>query len=363
MGLVSVIMPTYNAERYLAEAIDSVLGQTHAELELIVVDDGSTDSSGEIARSYGDPRLRYHRQDNAGEGAARNTGLDLARGHFVCWNDADDISLPHRLEKMLEPLADPDVAFAHCDVLLIDENDSPVGYWASRQTQPGELIATLLVAGTPFNNNTMLWRREMIGENRFDPTVGFGTDTDFVARTCAGRRAAHVAAPLLLYRRHDQSMSTGDPYVAREITYLLEREELTDLLPQACADDVPADVQQVIAAAVIGRSLVRRHDLNNGKPLLEAVARDAAFVPEPWRGVVLGALHLALAKPAEALQLLSACDTPEALVWQLRGDAFADLGQGSEAAACFLRAARLDPDYSEPTRALSRLFGPHRIAC
>jgi hypothetical protein len=356
-------MPTYNAERYLSDAIDSVLEQTHEELELIVVDDGSTDASAEIAKSFDDDRVRYHRQDNAGEGAARNTGLGLARGDFVCWNDADDLSLPHRLEKMLEPFENPQVDFAHCDALLIDENDDPVGYWASRQTQPEDLIATLLAAGTPFNNNTMLLRRELVGDNRFDPSVGFGTDTDFVARVCARRRAVHVAAPLLLYRRHEASMSTGDPYVAREITYLLDRESLLDLLPQARAESVPEDVQHVIAAAVIGRSLIRRHDMNNGKPLLESAARDADRLPEPWRGLVLGALQLAVGKAAEAYQLLSGCETPEVLVWQLRGEALAELGHTSGAATCFVQAALRDPEYPEPARALSRLFGPHRIAC
>jgi hypothetical protein len=171
-----------------------------------------------------------------------------------------------------------------------------------------------------------------------------------------------VAAPLLLYRRHDASMSTGDPYVAREIAHLLERESLLDLLPQARSEGIPEEVQSVIAAAVIGRSLIRRHDLNNGKPLLESAAKDSAQVPEPWRGLVLGAVHLAVGRPGEALDLLSRCGGPAVLVWQLRGEALAELGEAAAAATCFVQAARLDPAYAEPNRALSRLFGPHRIA-
>src|SRR5262245_32513563 len=92
-GLISVPMCVYNGETYLAEAIDSVLRQTYRPIELILVDDGSTDRSGEIARGYGD-RLTYIHQTHAGVGIARNRGLTASRGEFVAIQDADDIWVP-----------------------------------------------------------------------------------------------------------------------------------------------------------------------------------------------------------------------------------------------------------------------------
>lgn len=357
---VSVIMPAYNGERYLAEAIRSVLGQTHADLELLVVDDGSTDATADIVRATGDMRLRYVHQDNAGEAAARNTGLDLAAGDLIAWNDADDISLPHRLEALLDAKDESHASFAHSDLLLIDGEGSPVGYWESRQVHARELLNNMLRAGTPFNNNSMLLDREMIGDARFDVSLGLGTDTDFVMRVCAGRRGVHVPAPLLLYRRHEDAMSVG-PYAAKEISALLGRESLLELAPEACSERVPEAVQQVVAAAVIGRSLIVRHAADHGRPLLERAVSDGMNLPERFRALIFGIAKLAMNEVGEALTLLCECDGPPALLWHLRGEALVAGGDGPNGARCYLEAARLEPGYADPQRALSRLFGPHRV--
>src|SRR5712675_1535849 len=95
---VSVVMPVWNGEEYLAESIDSILGQTFKDFELIVVDDGSTDRTLEILSSYGDKRLRVQRLDHGGIVLALNCGLNVAKGKWIARHDADDISLPHRLE-------------------------------------------------------------------------------------------------------------------------------------------------------------------------------------------------------------------------------------------------------------------------
>lgn len=93
--LVSVIMPAYNAEEFIAEAITSVLSQTHGELELLVVNDGSTDGTEAVVRSFNDPRIRYFQKENGGIGSARNMALDHMRGDFLCFCDADD-TIPAR---------------------------------------------------------------------------------------------------------------------------------------------------------------------------------------------------------------------------------------------------------------------------
>lgn len=108
---VSCIVPVFNGERFLAEALESILRQTRPPDEIIVVDDGSRDDSGGIARGFGDA-IRYMRQDNAGPAAARNAGVALAGGDFLAFLDADDVWLPAKLERQLARFAErPELEF------------------------------------------------------------------------------------------------------------------------------------------------------------------------------------------------------------------------------------------------------------
>lgn len=113
--LISNIIPVYNGERYLAEAIESVLAQTYRNIEIIIVDDGSTDGSAEVAKHYKSP-VRYYFQSNSGAGAARNRGIALAQGNFLAFLDADDLWLPDKLKLQIAAFAGDstiDMIFGH----------------------------------------------------------------------------------------------------------------------------------------------------------------------------------------------------------------------------------------------------------
>lgn len=114
--LISVIVPVYNAEKYLARCISSVLGQNHAELELILVDDGSSDASGEICDTYAahDPRVRVIHKANAGVSAARNDGIEAARGEFIAFLDNDDFYAPGMLARLLAICLENDCDIVQC---------------------------------------------------------------------------------------------------------------------------------------------------------------------------------------------------------------------------------------------------------
>src|SRR5690349_12299252 len=103
MPEVSVVIPAFNAARYLPAALDSVLNQTARNLEILVVDDGSTDETEALLSRYGPP-VHYLRQENQGVSVARNLGIKQSRGRFVGFLDADDTWLPHKLERQLETL-------------------------------------------------------------------------------------------------------------------------------------------------------------------------------------------------------------------------------------------------------------------
>ena len=195
--LISVMIGVYDAERYLAEAIDSVFAQSYRPLELIVVDDGSDDGSGEVARRYGD-KLTYARQENAGNGSARNHAVRLASGDLFAFLDADDRFLPGKLERQYEVLdgdADLDAVFGH-----VREFVSPELTEAERASvRPPAAEALPWTAP-----NLMLIRRESFARvGPFSEDVKVGVTVDWYARAMeAGLRSAILPEVVLERRLH-----------------------------------------------------------------------------------------------------------------------------------------------------------------
>ncbi len=127
--MVSIITPVYQCEKFLVETIESVLGQTHTNWEMILVDDCTPDGSAEIIRRYGeaDSRFRYLKlEENSGAAVARNAGLDLARGRYIAYLDADDLWLPEKLERQLSFMAQTGAAFTCCDYEKIEHDGTPL---------------------------------------------------------------------------------------------------------------------------------------------------------------------------------------------------------------------------------------------
>jgi teichuronic acid biosynthesis glycosyltransferase TuaG len=123
--LVSVVMPAFNAERHIAESIQSVLDQTFADWELVVVDDGSTDRTADVAAGFHDSRMRYLRQENRGQAAARNTGIRSSSAPFVAFLDADDLWLPGKLEAQLNAIHNTGADLVYCDGYVFYDDGSP----------------------------------------------------------------------------------------------------------------------------------------------------------------------------------------------------------------------------------------------
>ena len=192
--LVSVVITVYDAASYLAEAIDSVLAQTYRPFELIVLDDGSTDGSGEIARSYGSA-LRFAQQKNAGLGAARNAALDLAKGRYYAFLDADDRFVPGKLERQMGILdAEPeiDMVFGHVTEFVSPEIDE-----RARALLRGP------VDDEPWRTpNLMLVRRESFHRvGPFSDTLRVGIGVDWYARAVDEGLKEAVPPVVLLERR------------------------------------------------------------------------------------------------------------------------------------------------------------------
>lgn len=193
---VSVVIPSYNYGRYVAEAIDSALGQTLPPLEVIVVDDGSTDDTPQVLATYGD-RIRVLRQKNAGVAIARNSGIAAARGEYVAFLDADDVWLPRKLELQM-PRFEGAVGLVHCGVEFGNVIQLPrVG---------GDVADALLLLEPDVIHgpgSTVVVPKRVAEEiGGFDASLPASEDWDFIYRVASRYRVAHVAEPLVHYRKH-----------------------------------------------------------------------------------------------------------------------------------------------------------------
>lgn len=337
-------MPVFNAEAYLAEAITSILGQTYDELELVIVDDGSSDGSPQVMAGYDDPRVRIIRTENRGEAAARTRGIAEAHGEFVAWQDADDVSLPTRLEVLMRQLELPHVGFAHSDMLLIDTAGAPCGYWQSQMIVPTRVERFLLRVGTPFNNPSMVLRRSIAAGIQYR-SFRIGTDTDAVAQFAVDWHGVHVPEPLLLYRRHATS-ATADPTeetVYEHVASYLERTPLERLFPELDWTDGEGASRR--AQALLCLFLYRR-----GFPQAAQRWLDQAQDQPPDEDVarfVEGVARLAVDDAAGARELLSGCRRDH-VVENYLGEAAARGGDLARAILHFRQAATLAPHYPEP---------------
>lgn len=165
--LVSAIIPVYNGERYLKQAIESVLAQTYPSLEIIVVDDGSTDGSASIAKTFGN-RVRYLYQNNQGAGSARNTGIREAKGTFLTFLDADDRWVPEKVEwqmNVFKAKEAPDILFGYVKQFFSPElsDNFKQGIDIPKEVMPGFHVGTLMVSRLIF---------ETIGNFKEDCVIG-----------------------------------------------------------------------------------------------------------------------------------------------------------------------------------------------
>ena len=220
---VSVIIPTYNCDRYIAQAVESVLTQKGTSYEAIVIDDGSTDKTLTCLKPYGD-RLNYIYQDNQGVAVARNRGIKLARGEFVAFLDADDFFLPGKLEAQVAIFdAQSDLGIVHSGWRRVDPQGKELMDVCPWKNIPNLDLESWL-KWKPVLPSAMMFRREwleLVGgfDSRFPPAE----DTDLVLRLALkGCLSAWLPRITVCYRQHEQSaMHKGLPQ-ARSLAAVLD---------------------------------------------------------------------------------------------------------------------------------------------
>lgn len=210
MAEISVIMSAHNAERYIAKAIRSILCQSFRDFELLIVNDSSTDSTGEVIGSFDDPRIRLlHNPRNLGLPRSLNRGLKLTRAPWIARLDADDVAKPNRLERQLAYLnAYPETALLGSAAQVIDETSKVIGKWEV-PTSDVEIKWALLFSN-PMVHSSVIFRREPVlalGGYPEDPGFQFVEDYFLWSRLAASSTLANLAEPLILWREHEHSIS------------------------------------------------------------------------------------------------------------------------------------------------------------
>lgn len=208
---VSVVIPCFNASRFLNATLESVFAQTYAVRELILVDDGSTDDSAGIAESYGPP-VRVIRQSNQGESVARNRGMETACGDWIAFLDADDLWEPHKLERQLSEAGTVDAVCTGTRYFTTGiSSDKHADAWIPAIDRLS--IGHVLSAGAPFHISSLLVRRHV--DVRFPEWTKHGEDALFILDLLRRGSVRIVPELLTLYRRHVNNQSRGKEAVIR----------------------------------------------------------------------------------------------------------------------------------------------------
>jgi len=209
--LVTVIMPCFNAGRYLAEAITSILGQTYKHWELLIVDDGSTDCAvADAEKQFADPRIRWFRQRNQGKPAAMNLALSATSGEYYVLQDADDTSYPTRLEYLVAEMnRHPEVAavFSGYDLIINDQRCAPI----LRDKDVAQCSLDIAAMRMPSHDPTAIYRMSTVKSFDYDVSLPVVEGYDYVLRVGEAHPMRVVGQCLYSYRIHSTSITHSDP--------------------------------------------------------------------------------------------------------------------------------------------------------
>lgn len=209
---VSIIIPIYNTEKYLEKCLESIRTQTYSDIEVIMIDDGSTDASKNVANGYAerDNRFRLFYQENAGVSAARNHGLDVAEGEYILFIDSDDWLEPQMVEKLVYNMTEYNTDISACQYdRSACFNGGTTEIW-NRDIALKTFLVHKQINGSLVNK---LFKRKLIKEKRLDESIKYGEDALFLWKNLLDLSSI-VVSPEILYHvtLHDDSASGGGSY-------------------------------------------------------------------------------------------------------------------------------------------------------
>ena len=205
--LVSAVITAFNAEKHIFETLTSVCGQSYKPMEVIVVDDGSTDGTADIVRTHF-PSVRYIYQANAGQPAARNTGIRCSGGEYIAFIDSDDLWFPDKIARQISQLTETKTAWCYCDCVYFLETPEHTLYRFSAQVRPrqGQALEPLLLGNFICSPTPVVRQDLLIDAGLWDEGVLIAEDWNMWLRLAARFPVAYVDEPLAAYRVHANSM-------------------------------------------------------------------------------------------------------------------------------------------------------------
>ena len=222
---VSVVIPTYNMAAFLPEAVESIFRQSFQDIEVIVIDDGSTDNTPEVMAQFSS-RVKYVRQENAGQTAAYNRGDDIARGEYELQFDADDVLIDGALGRMVSVMdGAPQAGFCYGQVRYMDEEGKALDVhrqWPERSglMTARQVILELLNLRFIFGSAVLLRRSCFRDVGRFDESLDYGEDTELFVRMARARPVVYIAEPLAWRRKHSAAITAKLELDRQELSWL-----------------------------------------------------------------------------------------------------------------------------------------------
>lgn len=207
--IISVVMPCFNCERFLDYSIRSIINQSFVQFEFIIINDGSTDNSDLVVKQYlSDGRLRYYEIDNSGNYSARNYGMELAGGKYVCVMDADDIAHIHRLNTQYKYLEEnKDIGCLGSQAFYINTEGIEIGVF--NRPCSSEQLKIFLLKDNFVIHPSVMFRRNILQEEgiSYDARLKYAADYDFILKFTQCSKVANIEERLVYYRKHENQIS------------------------------------------------------------------------------------------------------------------------------------------------------------
>lgn len=343
--LVSVIMPSFNQADFLVEAISSVQRQTYSNIEIVVVNDGSTDHTADILKTLSeqDQRIRYFSQENKGMAAAINKAIKEARGEYVVFLDSDDIYEPEKIEKQLAMLQqDKSIDLIYTAIQVIDKNGKPLMHMHGSDIHPDTFLAQMLFRNIIPNPTTIMGKRDCFVDVPYREKYKHSMDYDFVLRLAQKFRFKYLDLSLTRWRRYDRNMSN-------ELAKC--KIEQRDVLKEYDVDVLMSYVEK--AKLDVSEKLLLKGNILYNLEMWEAALEKFKEIKSPTGDFYCGNCLFKMKNAKEAIGRYRQClqhNPNHAACWNNLGVA---LGDGVEAEECFKKALQLRPEYLDPQCNLS----------
>ena len=286
--LVSVIIPTYNYARYIHLAIASVLHQSYPNIEIIVVDDGSTDNTQEVLEGYG-KQVHLVRQENLGASAARNRGIAEASGEYIAFLDADDAYRMHNIEAKVHYLeTHPEHDWCYSDWAWVDKHRQTLMYGHEPKVSLANIraegdILPLALQGYRLGTNVFMYRRSLIEETGlFDPALKVLEDFDYMLRAAAIAEVGYIDEVLCEVYQHQHSLGTGSSRQQAYRSRLRLHRKISRMFPAAIAQPEVAPswlLQQADLYRNLSALLLMQGKVNSAQVLLCASLKFRKWQP------------------------------------------------------------------------------------